>query len=91
MKTGPRDSKIDKRQALMSERELFTDVAVTLRRNLAADAVAVVNMDAYQLFVRRASSAADRHHNKEVTKSIVRRTWSPTSFWESLGQRTWSP
>jgi hypothetical protein len=49
VKTGPRDSKIDKRQALMSERELFTDVAVTLRRNLAADAVAVVNMDASTL------------------------------------------
>ena len=65
VKSGPRDSKNAKRQAMAFDRELFTDVAVTLRRILQADAVAIVNMDEFQLFIRRKSTSAGRRSSKD--------------------------
>jgi len=53
VKTGPRDSKAAKRDADLSDKALFTDAAKTYRRILKADAVAIVNIDEYQLFIRR--------------------------------------
>lgn len=76
VKTGPRDSKDAKRQSLLRDKELFTDVAVTLRRILQADAVAIVNMDEYQLFVRRASSGGqnkpDKHSKEDIIAGFLR-------------------
>jgi hypothetical protein len=55
IKTGPRDSKLAKRQQLHADKILFDDSAATLRRILRADSVAIVDMDEYQLFIRRTS------------------------------------
>jgi len=74
VKTGPRDSKDAKRHTLLMDRELFTDVASTLRRILQADAVAVVNLDEYQLFVRTNSTDDDRsrsHSDKSTKEDVV--------------------
>jgi len=73
VKTGPRDSKTAKREADLSEKALFGDAARTVRRILKADAVAIVNIDEYQLFIRRSggSEADPRKKIKTETKESI--------------------
>jgi signal transduction histidine kinase len=74
MKSGPRDSKIAKRDADVSEKTLYADAAKTLRRILKADAVAIVNIDEYQLFIRRATGTdfdASHRKIKDRTKESI--------------------
>ena len=73
VKNGPRDSKSAKREADLSEKALFTDTARTMRRILKADAVAIVNIDEYQLFIRRSggSEADPRKKIKTDTKESI--------------------
>ena len=53
VKTGSRDGKDMKRQDQVADTALFKDAAATLRGILQADAVAIVDMDDYHLFIRR--------------------------------------
>lgn len=74
VKTGPRDSKAAKRDADFSEKTLFSDAAKTLRNILKADAVAIVNLEEYQLFIRRASGMdvnPSKKKIKEKTKEAI--------------------
>lgn len=73
VKTSPRDSKAAKREADMSDKALFTDAAKTLRQILKADAVAIVNIDEYQLFIRRSSGVDHdvKRKIKEKTKEAI--------------------
>jgi hypothetical protein len=75
VKTGPRDSKIAKRQQMQSNKVLFDDSAATLRRILRADSVAMVDMDEYQLFIRRTGeeqlSSGGKKPKPETKEHIV--------------------
>lgn len=73
VKTGPRDSKAAKREATMADKVLFTDAAKTMRKILKADAVAIVNIDEYQLFIRRATAVNidPKRKIKEKTKEAI--------------------
>ncbi|WWC88463.1 uncharacterized protein L201_003374 [Kwoniella dendrophila CBS 6074] len=51
-KVGPRDSRDARRQALISDQTIFTDAANTLKMMLRADAVVVVNVEDYHLFIK---------------------------------------
>ncbi|WVF68925.1 hypothetical protein IAT40_003699 [Kwoniella sp. CBS 6097] len=65
-KAGPRDGRDARRKAILSDQGLFTDAAETLRRLLKADAVAVVNMEDYQLFIRKnGTNELDKKKGKE--------------------------
>ena len=65
-KNGPRDGKEAKRLTLASEKALFTDAAATLRGILKADAVAFVNIDEYQLFIKRAGGQDDKARGRKI-------------------------
>jgi hypothetical protein len=83
-KAGPRESRAAKKDANTSEKALYNDAAQTLRKILKADAVAIVNIDEYQLFIRRASGLdhdIDKRKIKEKTKQDIL-----TSF---LAGRAW--
>ena len=74
VKPGPRDIQSAKRAALLPNRELFNDVAATLRRMLKADAVAIVHMGDFQVFVRRKTDPDIRPSGKEhgnVTADVI--------------------
>lgn len=73
VKTGPRDSKAAKRDADLSDKALYTDAAKTCRRILQADAVAIVNIDEYQLFIRRSSGSEkdQRSRIQSETKEAI--------------------
>ncbi|OCF37230.1 hypothetical protein I316_01137 [Kwoniella heveanensis BCC8398] len=69
-KTGPRDGRDARRKAILDDRSLFTDAAETLRRLLKADAVAVVNMEDFQLFIREnGASGLEKKKGKERIES----------------------
>jgi len=73
-KTGPRENKVAKRDAESSDKALFTDAARTCRRILKADAVAIVNIDEYQLFIRRAAGSEKNPKTKiqpETKEAII--------------------
>lgn len=53
VKTGPKDSHDAKKKAFAYDSELHNDGAETLRRILKADAVAIVQLDNYQLYFKR--------------------------------------
>lgn len=53
IKTGPKESHDAKKKALLSDTEHFSDGAETLRGILGADAVAVLKLEDYQIYVRR--------------------------------------
>ncbi|WWC62667.1 uncharacterized protein I303_105264 [Kwoniella dejecticola CBS 10117] len=55
-KFGPRGDSDARRQALHSDRHIFDDAANTLKVLLKADAVVVLNMEDYQLFIRKGSA-----------------------------------
>ncbi|WVQ65701.1 uncharacterized protein L199_003879 [Kwoniella botswanensis] len=63
-KAGPRDSRDARRQAFISDRGIFNDAAATLRMLLKADAVAVVNLDDYHLFMKKQDNAGHLHNKK---------------------------
>jgi hypothetical protein len=74
VKTGPRDSKAAKRDSDRCDKALFTDAAQTYRRTLKADAVAIVNIDEYQLFIRRSSGSepdSKTKDNQSETKEAI--------------------
>jgi hypothetical protein len=70
-KTGPKDSKDAKAVARLSDRKLFTDAAKTLRGILRADAVAMVNLEDYQLFIKRSPGKDSRRKLKSETKENI--------------------
>ncbi|WVQ96444.1 hypothetical protein IAU59_003549 [Kwoniella sp. CBS 9459] len=85
-KAGPRDSRDARRKAIMSDRALFEDAAETLRRLLKADAVVVLNMEDYQLFIRKNStSVLEQKKGKEriQTKEKIIRDYMEGLPWPS--------
>ncbi|WRT67849.1 uncharacterized protein IL334_004823 [Kwoniella shivajii] len=58
-KIGPRDSRDERRLAMLSDRSVFLDSANTLKSLLKADAVVVLNMEDYHLFIRKNSNGSD--------------------------------
>ncbi|OCF54830.1 hypothetical protein L486_07485 [Kwoniella mangroviensis CBS 10435] len=60
-KTGPRDSRDARRQAFKSDQGIFNDAAATLRVLLKADAVVVVSLDDYHLFIKKQENAGPLH------------------------------
>jgi len=79
-KTGPRDSKRAKRRDGEAEVLLFNDAAHTLRGILQADAVAVVDLHEFQLFVRKTSGAQSNHTISKasiVADSLQGKEWPP--------------
>ncbi|WVW84762.1 hypothetical protein I302_106797 [Kwoniella bestiolae CBS 10118] len=69
-KAGPRDSRDARRQAIVANQNLYDDAANTLRQLLKADAVAVVNLEDYQLFMRKQSSSGGSVEGKKGKSRI---------------------
>lgn len=67
-KTAPRDSKRTKRRDLEAEQRLFVDAAQTLRGILGADAVSMVDLRVFQLFLRRKTTAPQ---DEGMTKGTI--------------------
>ena len=57
-KNGPKEAQESRAKWLASETALFSELSSTLKGILSADAVAIVSLSDYQLFVRRSTSAA---------------------------------
>ncbi|KAK4685195.1 hypothetical protein P7C73_g4960, partial [Tremellales sp. Uapishka_1] len=69
VKTGPRESAEYKMRAEKSDRVLYTDAAKTLRKYVQADAVAIVSMEEYQLFIRRSSRGSESPGKSNLPQS----------------------
>ncbi|WWD04951.1 hypothetical protein V865_003022 [Kwoniella europaea PYCC6329] len=63
-KAGPRDSRDARRQAFISDQGIFNDAAATLRMLLKADAVAVINLEDYHLFMKKQENEGPLHNKK---------------------------
>ncbi|WVR06437.1 hypothetical protein IAU60_003468 [Kwoniella sp. DSM 27419] len=65
-KLGPTDGRAARRKAMLSDQSLFTDAAETLRALLKADSIVVVNMEDFQLFIKKVkSSVLDNKKGKD--------------------------
>lgn len=70
VKTAPRDSRRAKRKDLRAETAMFNDAAETLRGILNADAVCMVDLHEYQLYVRKGGTAPESQPT-QTKESIV--------------------
>ncbi|WWC70842.1 uncharacterized protein I206_104794 [Kwoniella pini CBS 10737] len=71
-KLGPWDDKDARRLAIQSDRTLFNDAAETLKGLLNADAVVVLNMEDYQLFIKKSSSVSSHALEGKKGKDRIR-------------------
>lgn len=70
-KTGPKDTKRAKRKDLAAAGTLFSDAADTLRGILQADAVCMVDLHEFQLFIRKANTRDNARQPSRSKESIV--------------------
>lgn len=70
VKTAPRDSRRAKRKDMRAENAMFNDAAETLRGILHSDAVSMVDLHEYQLYVRKGGTAPENQPT-QTKESIV--------------------
>lgn len=70
VKTAPRDSRRAKRRDLRAETTMFNDAAETLRGILHADAVCMVDLHEYQLYIRKGGTTPENQPT-QTKESIV--------------------
>ncbi|CAK9784213.1 hypothetical protein CC85DRAFT_281759 [Cutaneotrichosporon oleaginosum] len=70
VKTAPRDSRRAKRRDLRAETTMFNDAAETLRGILHADAVCMVDLHEYQLYIRKGGTTPENQPT-QTRESIV--------------------
>ncbi|BEI96246.1 hypothetical protein CcaverHIS631_0111950 [Cutaneotrichosporon cavernicola] len=70
VKTAPRDSRRAKRRDLRAETAMFNDAAETLRGILHADAVCMIDLHEYQLYIRKGGTTPE-DQTTQTKESIV--------------------